>query len=114
MIITKSSPFTPNEIEKLKEEFEVYIKTVIDIEKKICSAGCSLHADSEKILLEQGSKQHDIWGGGVDLEVKTIKFNAITNIKPQQNNPSDEILDPNVRKLFEDLTREFFAVLFTR
>ena len=57
MIITKSDPFSKEEIEKVKEVFEVYIKTVIDVEKKICSAGASIHADSEKILLEQGSLQ---------------------------------------------------------
>lgn len=33
-MITKSEPFTSKEIEQLSEEFEVYIKTVIDIEKK--------------------------------------------------------------------------------
>lgn len=30
MIITKSEPFTKGEIEKVKEVFDVYIKTVID------------------------------------------------------------------------------------
>ncbi len=38
MIITKSEPFTKEEIEKLKELFDTYIKTVIDVENKICSA----------------------------------------------------------------------------
>ena len=33
MIITKSEPFTKEEIIKLKELFDVYIKTVIDVEK---------------------------------------------------------------------------------
>lgn len=60
MIITKNLPFTQEEIEKLKEIFDVYIKTVIDVEKKICSAGASRHFESEKILLDQGSKQSDL------------------------------------------------------
>lgn len=54
MIITKSTPYTQDEIEKLREEFDVYIKTVIDVEKKICSAGCDRHFESEEILLLQG------------------------------------------------------------
>lgn len=53
MIITKSKPFTKEEIEKLQEEFDVYIKTVIDVERKVCSAGANRHFESEKILLEQ-------------------------------------------------------------
>jgi len=35
MIITSANPFTLTQIEQLKEQFDVYIKTVIDIEKKI-------------------------------------------------------------------------------
>ena len=67
MIITKNELYTKEEINKLRELFDVYIKTVIDIKKKICSAGCDRHFDSEKILLEQGSEQKDVWGGGIDL-----------------------------------------------
>ena len=108
MIITKSKPFTNEEIEKLKEFFDVYIKTVIDVEKKICSAGCDRHFESEKILLEEGSSQSDIWGGGVDLETKIIDGNSFINIRSADNNTSNEIQDPKLRKKFEDLTKYFF------
>ena len=43
MILTKFEPFSTVEIEQLKEQFEVYIKTVIDVEKKVCSAGMDRH-----------------------------------------------------------------------
>ena len=59
MIITKVKPFTAEEITKLRELFDTYIKTVIDVEKKICSAGCDRHFESEKILLGQGSNKTD-------------------------------------------------------
>lgn len=108
MIITKSEPFTKEEIEKLKELFDVYIKTVIDVEKKICSAGCDRHFESEKTLLEQGSHQSDLWGGGIDLETKTIDSNSFINIRPLDNNTSNEIQDSKLRKQFEDLTKYFF------
>lgn len=49
MIITRDEPFTKEEIGKLKEVFDVYIKTVIDIEKKICSAGMDRHFEGEEI-----------------------------------------------------------------
>lgn len=108
MIVTKSQPFTKIEIGQLKEEFDVYIKTVIDIERKICSAGANRHFESEKILLDQGSEQKDLWGGGVDIETKIIDFNSFINIRPSQSNTSNEIQDVKIRKVFEDLTKIFF------
>jgi len=108
VIATKSKPYTKDEIERLKEVFDVYIKTVIDIKKKICSAGVDRHFEGEKILLEQGSSQSDIWGGGIDLETKIIDYNSFINIRPSQKNPSNEILDPEIRKLYKDLTKYFF------
>ena|SRR3989344_5536580 len=108
MIITKNESYTKDEIDKLKEAFDVYVKTVIDIKKKICSAGMDRHFEGEKILLEQGSKQSDIWGGGIDLKTKIIDYNSFINIRPAQKNPSNEILDPEIRKLYKDLTTYFF------
>lgn len=108
MIITKSEPFTKEEIEKLKEQFEFYIKTVIDIEKKVCSAGCDRHFESEKLLLEQGSKQDDLWGGGIDVETKSIDFNSFINIRPTQNNTSNEIQSEEIRRKYEELSKFFF------
>lgn len=108
MIITKIEPYTEDEIEKLKERFDVYIKTVIDVEMSICSAGCDRHFDSEQILLEQGSSQKNLWGGGIDLETKFIDFNSMINIRPNQENTSNEIQDVKIRNLFEELTKFFF------
>ena len=108
MIITKTEPFTKGEINKLKEVFDVYIKTVIDIKKKICSAGMDRHFEGEEILLKQGSKQSDIWGGGVDLETKTIDFNSFINIRPNDNNTSNEIQDSEARKVYEQITKYLF------
>ena len=111
MIITKTTPYTREEIKQLKEVFDVYIKTVIDIEKKVCSAGCDRHYESEKILLDQGSKQENIWGGGIDLETKIIDFNSFINIRPRQNNMSNEIQEEQLRTKYKELTEYFFREL---
>lgn len=108
MIITKKGSFTKEEIVQLQEQFEVYIKTVIDVKNKICSAGCELHADSEKILLSQGSAQEDLWGGGINTLTKEIDFNSFINIRPKQKNTSIEILLPNIREDYQKLTEFFF------
>lgn len=112
MIITKNTPYTKEEIEKLREFFDPYIKTVIDIKRKVCSAGCDRYFESEQILLEQGSKQADVWGGGIDTDTKEIDFNSFINIRPNDNNPSNDILDEKRRKLYDELTKYFFKELY--
>jgi len=112
MIITKSEPYTKEEIEKLKELFDVYIKTVIDIEGKICSAGADRHFESEKVLLHQGSKQLNLWGGGIDIETKMIDCNSFINVRPADKNTSNEIQDPELRKKFEELSKYFFKEIY--
>ena len=108
MIITKPEPFTKSEITQAQEHFGVYIKTVIDVEKRICSAGADRHFESEAILLEQGSKQSDIWGGGIDPETKDIDFNSFINVRPKQDNKSNEIQSPELRKKYEEISKYFF------
>lgn len=114
MIITKNGPYSKEEIEKLKELFDPYIKTVIDVEKKICSAGCDRHFDSEQILLKQGSSQKDLWGGGIDLETMIIDCNSMINIRPSQGNTSNEIQNAKIRKDFEELTKYFFKAIYEK
>ena len=114
MIITKSEAFSKTEIKKLSELFGVYIKTVIDVKKKVCSAGADRHFESEEILLNQGSKQSDLWGGGIDLETKIIDCNSFINVRPKDNNTSNEIQDPDLRKKFEDLSRYFFKAVYEK
>jgi len=112
MIITKSSPFTKDEITKLRELFDVYIKTVIDLKRKICSAGASRHFESEKILLDKGSAQSDLWGGGIDIETKIIDCNSFINVRPKDNNTSNEIQNQKLRKKFEELSKYFFKEVY--
>lgn len=112
MIITKTEPYTRWEIEKLRETFDTYIKTVIDVNKKVCSAGCDRHFESEKILLDQGSDQKDLWGGGIDIDTKEIDCNSFINIRPGQDNMTNELLDQKLRKTYENLTRYFFKIIY--
>ncbi len=114
MIITKKEPFTKDEIKKLSKEFETYIKTVIDTRKKICSAGGNRHFENEANLLKQGSEQRALWGGGIDLETFIIDNNSMINLRPYDNNHSNEIQDPEVRKDFEDLMKYFFKEVWEK
>ena len=108
MMLTKTEPFTLSEIEQLKEEFDVFIKTVIDIENKICSAGMNRHFEGEQILLEQGSRQSQIWGGSIDLESKVVDYNSFINIKPRDNNLKNDIQSETIREQYLALSNFFF------
>jgi hypothetical protein len=107
MIFTKNTPFTKEEIAILAEEFEDYIKTVVDLEKRVCSAGGHMHFDNEQILLRDGSERKNLWGGGVDLLTKKVQFSSLINIRSPQNS-SDEIIIPEIRVKFEELMKFFF------
>lgn len=111
MIITQSTPFTLEQINQLKEQFEVYIKTVIDIQSKVCSAGMDRHFEGEKILLDQESKQANIWGGGIDLETKEIDYNSFINIRPHDNNTKNEIQSEKIKSEYKKLTEYFFKAI---
>lgn len=110
MIVTSSLPLTLEEIDKTKERFGVYVKTIIDVRKKICCAGMDRHVEGENILLESGSQQSDIGGGGIDLETKEIDFNSFINIRPQDHNLKNEIQSEQIKKVYSKLTTYFFKL----
>jgi hypothetical protein len=96
---------TPQQIKKAQEDYESYIKLTIDIEGEIIALGGEFHADAEKILLESGSQQKNIWGGGLNLETNLLETNAIINYR----GGSAEILDPKVREKFLNIAKKFLG-----
>ena len=88
-------------LKKVAEDLSGYVKVVVDIKQGILTAGGELHVDGEKMLLENGSKQSDIWGGGIDFETGEIDFDSLINLRPAQKNTSREVLDQKIRKEME-------------
>jgi len=64
------------------------------------AAGGEKHVDGERLLLEDGSRQEDLWGAGLDLETSEMDFDSLINLRPTQNK-SREILDEDIRKKVE-------------
>ncbi len=51
------------ELEKLAENmFGNLVKAVVDIKRKSMAIGGELHSDEEALLIENGSKQSNLWG----------------------------------------------------
>ena len=105
-------PLNKQEIDNLQKQYGNYLKLTVDVTQEILVAGGELHADGEIILLEEGSHQKDIWGGGIDLSTKTIDTTAILNLRPNQNNESIEILDPKIRDRFNKIVKKVFNKLW--
>ena len=103
-------PPTEQEIREMLEELTTYIKLVVDVERDILAGGGEYHADCEEVLLEDGSRQEDIWGADWYPESKTVEFIALINIRPRQDNRSMEIEDPKLRGKIETIIRRLLQV----
>ena len=104
MLIIIRSKIDSDGLKKVAEDLKGYIKVVVDVRRRILSAGGEKHVDGEQLLLKDGSKQEDLWGAGLDLETNEMDFDSMINLRPKQNT-SREILDANVRQQVETITR---------
>lgn len=100
---------TPEQIAEMLTVFGNFIKLAVDIERDILAGGGELHADCENILLHDGSVQKNIWGADWVPDLSVVKFKALINIRPNQNNPSLMILDPGIRQKVEQITRNCWS-----
>ena len=89
---------------KVAEDLQGYVKVVVDVRREILSAGGQKHVDGEQLLLQDGSRQEDLWGGGLDLETGQMDFDSLINLRPAQNS-SREVLDQKIRQRVESITR---------
>ncbi len=84
-----------------KKWFEDMIKYVVDVKREIIAIGGELHADAEEILIEDGSRQENLWGANFYLWNKypgRIEYTALINIRPSQGNPGMEIMNEDIKE----------------
>lgn len=89
------------EIKDLAQKtFGDMVKVVVDVERNIMAAGGEMHADGEQALLDDGSKQENLWGANIypDKErADWIEYTSLINIRPAIGNRSLEIQDQSIR-----------------
>jgi hypothetical protein len=103
-------PIDKSELAEIaKERFGDLVKAVVDVEKGIMAVGGELHADEEALLLEEGSKQRNLWGinlypdkSGEEL----IEFDSIINLRPSQGNRSRDVNDPIARQKIKEIVNQ--------
>lgn len=87
------------------QTLEAYIKLAVDIERGIMAGGGALRADGEAVLIDDGSRQEHIWGADWIPDTQEVRFEALINIRPRQNNRSMTIQDPGIRQEVERIAR---------
>lgn len=97
---------TKKELEELAEEFYVeMVKGVADIEKGIIALGGEWHIDANQVLIEDGSKQENLWGFNIYIDKskpERLEYNSLINIRPRQGNKNMEIEDEEIKnRIFE-------------
>jgi hypothetical protein len=100
---------TPEQIKDMLQMLQTYIKLAVDIDRGILAGGGAMHADCEVVLLDDGSHQEFIWGADWNPSAQQVTFQSLINIRPRQNNPSMEILDPKIREQVAEITIKRFG-----
>lgn len=103
-------PIDKSELAEIaKERFGDLVKAVVDIEKGIMVVGGELHADEEALLLEEGSKQRNLWGINLyphKSGEEFIEFDSIINLRPSQGNRSRDVNDPVARQKIKEIINQ--------
>lgn len=91
-----------SELQEMSEKmFGGLVKAVVDINKNIMVVDAPMHADLEAFLIENGSKQNDLWGINFYPEKSDddfIEFDSMINIRPSFNNRTRGVDDEKIRK----------------
>jgi hypothetical protein len=109
MIHLLRSRAAKKQLGEMLEALESYVKLAVDIRRGVLAGGGTLHADSETVLLDDGSEQEDVWGADWIPSIQEVRYEALMNIRPRQNNPSMKILDPSIRMRVAEVVQGLLA-----
>ena len=88
------------------------IKCVADVHLSLLALDANLHADLERLLLDNGSALENLWGFNLWVEEKGedfIEFDSLINIRAWQGNPSRNVMDQQVRESVKAMVQKFIT-----
>ena len=101
-------------VEELREiasvRFKDLIKAVVDIDRGLVAIDAELHSDLEALLLEDGSKQKNLWGINFYPDLTGddfIEFDSMINIRPAQGNMSRGVDNSEVRQKIIEIVNKW-------
>lgn len=71
-----------------------FVKAVVDVEQEIIAYDAEMHFDLEQWLIDNGSKQQDLWGINfkkTESGEMEIQFDSMINLRPSQGNRSRSV-----------------------
>ena len=98
--------------ELANERFGDMVKAVIDVELGIMAVGGELHADEEALMIQEGSKQENLWGINLYPDLPGddfVEFDSMINLKPAQNNKSRGVENPEIRSKINEIIHGLYT-----
>lgn len=89
------------------ERFGDLVKAVVDVGRGVMAVDAGMHADEEAALLEDGSKQSELWG--INLypndygDPAWLEFDSMINLRPGQGNRTRSVDDEAIRAKITDV-----------
>lgn len=101
---------TRAELTRLAEsQFGDMVKAVVDVGRRVMAVGGELHSDDEAALLDEGSRQGDLWGINLypgETDDDWIEFDSLINVRPSEGNRSRDVEDEGLRASIRDVVSE--------
>lgn len=85
------------------------VKAVVDVHRRIMAIGGDLHSDEEALLLDDGSRQEDLWGINLypaEEGDEWIEYDSMINVRPSQGNRSRGVDNAELRDTLRTIVRE--------
>ena len=106
------SPIKKSDLKSCQNLIEdIAVKGVVDVEKELLAVDAEFHADLEQYLLENGSKQQNLWGINLYFEEDNpedfLEFDSMINLRPSQNNRSRGVDDPELQKKIREVVNKW-------
>ena len=76
------------------------VKAVVDVSRGVMAVSGELQSDEEALLLDDGSRQTDLWGINLypnESGPEWIEFDSMINVRPSQANRSRDVEDEGIR-----------------
>ena len=93
---------TIDELKEMSEKmFGNLVKAIVDVEKEIMAIDGELHSDEQELLIENGSKNENLWGINIYPDNKNddwIEFDSMINLKPGLGHRIRGVENPETRE----------------
>jgi len=104
---------TESELREIAKDFYgEMVKGVVDIEREIIAMGGEYHMDANMVLIENESKQQNIWGFNWYFDKagdERIEYVSLINIRPNQGNRAMEVQDAILRDKMRSIILKYLS-----